>query len=262
MSIVVHQCKPHFMQERIAMKSSSIIPLVLGSLELVISTVLAIVKNDIGLGLLGTAASVPLFGLGYVLHYIVPLLQKVKSTIAPLEAHLHGVAVEFVDSETELLEQGRKMATVDAQGNRMVWFNVPLGLLISKDTFDKFLLPALQNTTIPEIVFILKPILNDAWKKRVEPLIPSSYRQKVKTLYVTELETENLQLGCKMFESKVDGYPYHQIMIWGKPTMEPIPYEDRKLWIPKVLFLLPLEHPLIMEHLFPVYSKIKKTYNF
>lgn len=93
--------------------------------------------------------------------------QKIDEILSELLRRNREVPIAEISS-TEIQEAGRDFA--ERCDGEMYWFNVPLGRCIPPH-FAEFLQPAIQNSRVTSIVFILDNKVKNTWNTIVKPRI-------------------------------------------------------------------------------------------
>jgi len=140
------------------------------------------------------------------------------------------------------LLRGKMMA--ERGSGKMIWFNVPLGMLIDRESVVDFLIPALQNVRIDSIKFKLRTSVKDIWDNQVISLLEELYpKYKEKTSVSFSDKLEDIFVGYKYCEevSKTP-YEYSQLMIWKEPFMKKI--EEKGVFAPFATFTVSVEDRL------------------
>lgn len=137
---------------------------------------------------------------------------------------------------TEIQKSGKEFC--ERCDGEMHWFNVPLGRCIPPH-FTEFLLPAIKNERVTEIVFMLDESVKESWERLVEPLVKEAEkrhmkRSKVVVLY-HRLRDSGHYMAFKMINVKSPRglVPEAHVTFYDEDWMEKISVSSKAELAPK-----------------------------
>lgn len=101
--------------------------------------------------------------------------EKLAESVAHTERTLEAIHAGMDTPDLELIGPGelRSRSTQFGQGARgeMIWFNVCLLMFIPQALFDELLRPAIENSNVSSIQFVLDKGERDRWNAHVKPKV-------------------------------------------------------------------------------------------
>lgn len=173
--------------------------------------------------------------------------ERTEALVHELQSTLETPSVELVGPErlrTESTRFGR-----NASGD-MIWFHVCLLMFIPQELFDALLRPAVENSNVDSIQFVLDTSERDNWETHVVPkLVECDDSDKVKEPIWSDID-ESVSF---ILTTSEDGDSEALLSFWGEPFMSRTTARD----VPRYIFRV-----FEGSSLLPRFREIERTYRF
>lgn len=167
------------------------------------------------------------------------MVERLDSAIEPPDAVLIGPRQLRMHSDSF----GRR-----ARGE-MVWFNVCLLMFRPQSLFDALLRPAIENSQVTRILFVLDSRERERWEQEVLPKVRAcTGAEKVEEPYWRQLEESASFILADQGE---DGRTEAQLSFWGEPFMARTAGRD----VPRYVF-----HVQAHSELIPRLIELERSY--
>ncbi len=156
------------------------------------------------------------------------------AAIAENRAALRSIQTNILSPDAVLVGPGQiRLASerfaAHARGE-MIWFHVCLTMFRPQSLFDTLLRPAIENSHVSSVHFILDPTQKALWDTEVVPKVRACRgREKVKSPHWTKIEESvSVIIGDEGASGRTEGL----LSFWGEPFMAHA--SDRK--VPRYIF--------------------------
>jgi len=160
------------------------------------------------------------------------VMSRIHSSIRPPDTDLIG---------PKMIRDSSEEFSKEAQGN-MVWFNVCLLMFKPQWLFDLMLKPAIENSEVTSISFLLDPKQRPIWEQDVLPKIRlTAGWQKVLEPYWVEIDE---MVSIILSKTRASGDQECLLSFWGEPFMSHMVDRD----VPRYVFWVH-SHSELVTHL-------------
>ncbi|REA00592.1 hypothetical protein DEQ92_20100 [Haloferax sp. Atlit-6N] len=133
-------------------------------------------------------------------------VQEIRHALEPGDLELIGPG--------SLRPQSRQFC--ESAGGEMIWFNVCLLMFVPQDLFDTLLRPAIENSDVTSVQFVLDESERELWETQVKPKVAECRNREVVKEPIWRDLDENVSF---ILGGTADDRTDALLSFWGEPFM-------------------------------------------